>query len=104
MDERLRSVALPTCHFCAKTSDSARPRITVPEHTSLESTKNNAVRIDWSDMSTILTCLWNLWTEGPTHNNGIKKLLAPRCSVAGDIDADPSAPKQMNYSEYAYQW
>ena len=35
------------------------------------------------------------------HNNGIKKLLAPRYSVAGDIDADPSAPNQKNYSEYA---
>ena len=35
------------------------------------------------------------------HNNGIKKLLAPRNSVAGDIDADPSAPNQKNYSEYA---
>ena len=32
---------------------------------------------------------------------GIKKLLAPGCSVAGDIDADPSAPNQKNYSEYA---
>ena len=35
------------------------------------------------------------------HNNGIKKLLAPRYSVAGDIDADPSAPNQKDYSEYA---
>ena len=35
------------------------------------------------------------------HNNGIKKLLAPRNSVAGDIDAYPSAPNQKNYSEYA---
>ena len=41
------------------------------------------------------------WTEGPTHNNGIKKLQAPRCSVAGDIDADSSAPNRENYSEYA---
>ena len=40
--------------------------------------KNNVVRIDWSDMSTILTCLWHLWTEGPAQYNGIKKLLAPR--------------------------
>ena len=32
MDEMLRSVALP---FCVKTS--TRPRITMPEHTSLES-------------------------------------------------------------------
>ena len=35
------------------------------------------------------------------HNNGIKKLPASRYSVAGDIDADPSAPIQKNYSEYA---
>ena len=35
------------------------------------------------------------------HNNGIKKLIAPRYSVTGDINADPSAPNQMNYSEYA---
>ena len=40
------------------------------------------------------------WKEGPTHNNGIKKPLAPRCSVAGDIDADPSAPNHQ-YPEYA---
>ena len=59
----------------------------MPEHTSLESAKNNVVR--------------HLWTEGPTHNNGIKRLLAPRYRVAGDIDADPSAPNQKNYSEYA---
>ena len=39
-------------------------------------------------------------TEGPTHNNGIKKHPASRCSVAGDIDADPSAPNHQ-YSEYA---
>ena len=36
MDEVLRSVALP---FCAKTSHSTRPRMTMPEHTSLESAK-----------------------------------------------------------------
>ena len=33
------------------------------------------------------------------HNNGIKKPPAPRCSVAGDIDADPSAPNHQ-YSAY----
>ena len=36
MDEVLRSVVLL---FCAKNSDSTRPRITIPEHTSLESAK-----------------------------------------------------------------
>ena len=36
MDEMLGSVALP---FCVKTSDSTRPRITMPEHISLESAK-----------------------------------------------------------------
>ena len=34
MDEVLKSVVLP---FCAKTSDSTRPRMTMPEHTSLKS-------------------------------------------------------------------
>ena len=34
MDEMLRSVAPP---FCVKASNSTRPRITMPEHTSLES-------------------------------------------------------------------
>ena len=29
------------------------------------------------------------WTEG---NNGIKKPPTSRCSVAGDIDADPKLP------------
>ena len=36
MDDVLRSVVLP---FCAKTSDSTRPRIAMPEHTTLESAK-----------------------------------------------------------------
>ena len=36
MDEVLRSVVQL---FCAKTSDSTRPMLTMPEHTSLESTK-----------------------------------------------------------------
>ena len=36
MDEVLRSVVLP---FCAKTSDSTRPRMTMSDHTSLESAK-----------------------------------------------------------------
>ena len=44
-------------------------------------------------MSTILTCLWHFWTEGQTHNNGIKN---PQ-----PLDADPSAPNHKNYSEYA---
>ena len=35
-DEMLMSVVLP---FCAKTIDSIRPRMTMPEHTSLESAK-----------------------------------------------------------------
>ena len=38
---------------------------------------------------------------GPTHDIGIKKLQAPRYSVAGDIDANPSAQNQKDYSEYA---
>ena len=36
MDEVLRAVVQP---FCAKTSDSTSPRMTMPEHTSLESAK-----------------------------------------------------------------
>ena len=36
MDEALKSVVLP---FCAKTSDRIRPRMTMSEHTSLESAK-----------------------------------------------------------------
>ena len=36
MDEALMSVVLP---FCAKTSDSTRPRMTMSEHTLLESAK-----------------------------------------------------------------
>ena len=99
MDEMLRSVVLP---FCAKTSDSARSRMTMPEYTSLESPKQCCAHwsVRSSDMSTILTCLCHFLTEGRTHNNGIKKLPAPRYSVAGDIDADPSAPNHKNYSEY----
>ena len=88
----MRCWGLLPCLFCAKTSDSTRPRITMPEHTSTKT------------MLCVLTgqtCLWHIWTEGPTHNNGSKKLLAPRYSVAGDIDADSYAPNQKNYSEYA---
>ena len=36
MDEVLKSVVLL---FCAKTSDNTRPRMTIPEHSSLESAK-----------------------------------------------------------------
>ena len=36
MDEALKSVVLP---FCAKTSDSTRPRMFMSEHTSIESAK-----------------------------------------------------------------
>ena len=36
MDEVLRSAVLP---FCGKTNDSTRPRMTMPDHTSLESAK-----------------------------------------------------------------
>ena len=36
MDEVLRSLVLP---FCMKTRDSTRPRMTMPEHTSLRSAK-----------------------------------------------------------------
>ena len=101
MDEVLRSRVLL---FCAKTSDSTRHRMTMPEHTSLESAKTMLCAFDWSvrssAMSKILTCLWQFWTEGPTHNNGIKKPPAFRCSVPWDIDADPSAPNHQ-YSEYA---
>ena len=44
-------------------------------------------------MSKLLTCVCQFWTEGPTHNNDIKKTPSFRCSVEGDIDADPTAPK-----------
>ena len=54
MDEMLRSIVLP---FCAKTSDSTRPRMTMPEHTSLESAKTMLCAFRSSGMSTILTCL-----------------------------------------------
>ena len=57
MDEVLKSVVLP---FCAKPSDSTRPRMTMSEHLTGIS-KNNVVHIDWtvrsSDISTILTDL-----------------------------------------------
>ena len=36
LNPSMGSVVLP---FCAKTSDSTRPMITMPEHTSLESAK-----------------------------------------------------------------
>ena len=100
MDDVLRSVVLP---FCARTSDSTRPRTTIPERTSLEPTKQGCAH--WL-VSSLIRYVYNFnmsinfWTEGLTHNNDIKKPPASRCSVAGDIDADPSAPNHQ-YSEYA---
>ena len=59
MNEVLKSVVLP---FCVETSDSTRPRMTMPEHTSLGSAKNNGVCIDRSlcssDMSTGVQHNW----------------------------------------------
>ena len=52
MDEVLRSVVLL---FCAKTSDSTRPRMTMPEHTSLESAK--AMLCALTDQFADQTCL-----------------------------------------------
>ena len=89
MLEVLRSVVLP---FCANTSDSTRTRMTMSEHTSLESAKT---------LLRALTGQFAHQTEGPTHNNGIEKPPASRCSVAGDIDADSLGPNRKNYSEYA---
>ena len=89
MNEALKSVVLP---FCAKTSDSTWPRMTMSEHTSLESAKQCCAH--WL-VSPLIRHVYNFnrsmtfWTEG---NNGINKSTASRCSVAWDIDADPSAP------------
>ena len=82
MDEALKSVVLP---FCAKTSDNTRPRMTMSEHTSLESAKTMLCAL--TDQFAHQTCLnfnrsMTFWTEGPTHNYGIKKPPASRCSVA----------------------
>ena len=95
MDEMVRSVVLP---FCAKTSDSIRRRMIIPEHTSLASAK--AMLCALTGQFAQFKLSMTFWTEGPTHNNGIKKPPASQCSVAGDIDADPSAPNHQ-YSEYA---
>ena len=52
MDEVLRSVVLP---FCGKTSDSTVPRMTMPEHISLESAKTMLCAL--TDQFTYPTCL-----------------------------------------------
>ena len=52
MDEVLRSVVLT---FCAKTSDSTRPRMTMPEHISLESAKTILCAL--TDQFAYQTCL-----------------------------------------------
>ena len=68
------SVVLPVC---SKTSDSIRPRMTMPEHTSLESANTMlcALTGQFARQTCLqfLKCLWHFWTEGPTHNNGNKK-------------------------------
>ena len=79
MDEALKSVVLP---FCAKTSDSARPRMTMSEHTSLESAKQCCAQ--WL-VSSLIRHVYNFnrsmtfRTEG---YNGTKKPPASRCCVA----------------------
>ena len=52
MDEVLRSVVLP---FLGKTSDSTRPRMTMPEHISLESAKTMLCAL--TDQFTYPPCL-----------------------------------------------
>ena len=51
---------------------------------------NNGVRINWpvrsADMSTTER---HFWTEGPTHNSGIKKHPGSQCDVTEGIEADP---------------
>ena len=76
----------------------------MPDHTSLESAKTMLCAMTaLTSQFAHQTCLYNFnmsmtfLTEGSMHNNGTKK---PLCSVAGDIDADPSAPNHQ-YSEYA---
>ena len=98
-DEVLRYAALP---FCVKTSATTRPRMTMPEHTSLESAKTMLCASTgqfphqtYRQFNMSMT----FWTEVPPHNNDIKKPPASRCSVAIDINADPSAPNQKNYSK-----
>ena len=93
MEKVLRSIVLPVC---TKTSGSTRPRMTMPEHTTLES----AILMLCASTGHFAhqTCLQHFWTEGPTHNNGIKN-PASRCSVAGNMDADPPALNHQ-YSKY----
>ena len=89
--------------FLCETSDNTWPRMTMPERTSLEPAKQCCAH--WL-VSSFIRHVYNFnmsmkfWTAGLTHYNGIKKPPVPRCSVAGDIDADPSAPNHQ-YSEYA---
>ena len=52
IDEVLRSVVLP---FCAKTSDSTRPKMPMPEYISLESAKTKLCAL--TDQLTYQTCL-----------------------------------------------
>ena len=102
MDEVLRHAVLP--FLCENqwqyqsSDDNARTHLTRISKMSLVRAMLWACS---SDMCAIWTSLWHFWTEDSKHNNGVKKHPASRCSVTGDIEADPSAPNHQNYSEYA---
>ena len=83
IDEVLRSVFLP--FLCAKTSDGTRPRMTMPEHTHYNQQKQCCAHLLVRSLIRHvcnINMFMTIWTEGPTHNNGIKKPPASRCSVA----------------------
>ena len=84
MNEVLRSVVLS---FLVKASDSTRPRMTLPERTSLEPAKTMLCALTGQypirhvyNFNMSMT----FWKEGLTHNNGTKKPPVARGSVAGD--------------------
>ena len=103
MDEVLRSVVLP---FCVKTSESTKPRKTMPELTSLESAKTLLCALTGQFAhQTSLQHVYDIFGLGvhriimaSRNSQPLGALLQEITMLTGD--ADPSAPNHQ-YSEYA---
>ena len=101
MDEVLRSVVLP---FCPKTSDSTRPRMTMSEHTSLESANKNDCA--FTGHFAHQTCqqfyhVYNIFGQRDQRIIMASRNPQPVDAVLQEIlMLIPIAPNHKNYSEY----
>ena len=95
MDEVLRSVVLP---FCAKTSDSTRPRMAIPERTSLEPAKTMLCALTGQFAHQHVynfNMSMTYWTEGITHNNAPRNHQPLDAVMQEILMLIPSAPNHQ---------